>query len=59
VTASFQEIKFEIANSTNARRVPAAMATKIQLRNCGRDFGSPSKYSDKYGSRKWCDGSLW
>jgi hypothetical protein len=51
MTASFQEIKFEIAISASASRIPAAIATKVQLRNCGRDLGSPNMNSDTSGER--------
>jgi len=49
MTASFQNFKFEIAISVSASRIPAVIATKIQLRNCGRDLGSPNMNSDTAG----------
>jgi hypothetical protein len=55
VTGSFQNIKFEIAKSASASKIPAAIATNIQLQDWGRDFDSPSMYSDKSGCWKRCD----
>jgi hypothetical protein len=59
VTASLQNIKFEIANSASASGVPAATAMRNQFRDRGRGLESLSICDGRSCCSREQDGKRW